>query len=59
MNISNLLLGAKQQTAEQINVGQITIVEDEGKKLLDRKLYFEPTNNSASQDFKGRKLTSN
>ena len=54
VNISHLLLGAKQQTTDKINVGSITIVE-ENKNLLDRKLFME-ANNSASQPTNGRKL---
>lgn len=48
VNITNLLMGAKQQTTEQINVGSITIVDDDGKYMIDRKLLLE-ANNSASQ----------
>ena len=38
VNISSLLMGAKQQTTDPINVGSITIVDDDGKFLIDRKL---------------------
>lgn len=54
VNISHLLLGAKQQTTDKINVGSITIVED-NKNLLDRKLFMD-ANNSASQPTNGRKM---
>jgi len=39
-------------------VGSITIVEDEGKNLLDRKLYLD-SNNSASQLTHDRKFNEN
>jgi len=57
VNISNLLMGAKQQTTEPINVGSITIVDDDGKFMIDRKLLLE-AHNSASQQTKGRRLFS-
>lgn len=47
VNIANLLLGAKQQTTEKINIGSITIVDDDSKNLLDRKLFLD-ANISAS-----------
>lgn len=40
VNISSLLMGAKQ-TSEQINVGCITIVDDDGKLMMDRKTLLE------------------
>ena len=46
VNISNLLMGAKQQTSEQINVGCITIVDDDGKFMMDRKMLLEANNSS-------------
>jgi len=48
VNISSLLMGAKQQTTDPINVGSITIVDDDGKFLIDRKLLLE-ANISTSQ----------
>jgi hypothetical protein len=47
VNISNLLIGAKQQTADPLQAGSITIVDDDGKHMIDRKLLLE-ANNSAS-----------
>jgi hypothetical protein len=47
VNISNLLMGAKQQTADPLHAGSITIVDDDGKHMIDRKLLLE-ANNSAS-----------
>lgn len=47
VNISNLLMGAKQQTADPLQAGSITIVDDDGKHMIDRKLLLE-ANNSAS-----------
>lgn len=44
VNISNLLMGAKQQTSEHINVGCITIVDDDGKFMMDRKTLLEANN---------------
>lgn len=41
VNITNLLMGAKQLTTDQINVGSITIVDDDGKYMIDRKLLLE------------------
>ena len=46
VNISNLLMGAKQQTGEQINAGCVTIVDDDGKFLMDRKMLLEANNSS-------------
>jgi hypothetical protein len=46
VNISNLLIGAKQSTNEQINVGCVTIVDDDGKLMMDRKLLVEANNSS-------------
>ena len=45
VNISSLLIGAKQQT-DRINVGSITIVDDDGKLMLDRKLLHEANNSN-------------
>jgi len=47
VNISNLLMGAKQQTVDSHHAGSITIVDDDGKHMIDRKLLLE-ANNSAS-----------
>jgi len=52
VNISSLLLGAKQQT-DRINVGSITIVDDDGKFMIDRKLLAEANN---SNQCHGRRL---
>ena len=52
VNITNLLLGAKQQTTtEQINVGSITIVDDDGKYMMDRKDLLSSNNNGARRFF--------
>jgi len=48
-------MGAKQNT--DMNIGSITIVDDDGKFMIDRKLLLE-ANNSASQQTKGRRLFS-
>ena len=56
VNISNLLLGAKQQTSEQINVGCITIVDDDGKLMMDRKMLIE--GNNLSHQTNARRLFS-
>lgn len=50
-------MGANQQTSEQINAGSITIVDGDGKYMVDRKLLQE-ANNSASQQTNARKLLS-
>lgn len=47
VNITSLLMGAKQQTVDTLNAGSITIVDDDGKHMIDRKLLME-ANNSAS-----------
>ena len=57
VNISSLLMGAKQQTGEPMNAGSITIVDDDGKHMIDRKLLLE-ANNSASQQTNARRLLS-
>ena len=54
VNISNLLMGAKQQTSEPINVGCVTIVDDDGKFLMDRKMLLEANYSSHQTD--ARKL---
>jgi len=40
-------MGAKQQTTDPINVGSITIVDDDGKFMIDRKLLLEAHNTSS------------
>jgi len=47
VNISNYISLAKQPTAtDKINVGCITIIDDDGKYMLDRKLLLEAGNSS-------------
>ena len=57
VNISNLLLGAKNPaTSDQINVGCITIIDDDGKYMIDRKLLIDA--NNSSHQTKARRLFS-
>ena len=55
VNISNYISQAKQPSAtDKINVGCITIIDDDGKYMIDRKLLLDAGN--SSHQTKARRL---